>query len=187
MHVHQRRTLLIFLALLGRAFPRFGNRNPAFFRDGAHRFRERRLLELHHKLKNIAALAAAKAVIHLLHRAHAERRSFFLMERTQPAEILPTLLQTHVFANHANNVRLLLNPIRETPRLSHSIPAQSTLISARGGALQHSFPTKRHSSPWISVFNLRRFGSAALSPVSRCLPLMLLGIPRCLDAHCDLF
>jgi len=64
-------------------------------------------------LKNIAALAAAKAVIHLLHRANAERRRLLLMKRTQPAEILAALLQAHIFANHANNVRLLLYPIRK--------------------------------------------------------------------------
>ena len=113
MHIHQRRPLLIFFALLRRTLPRLRNRNPAFFRDSPHRFRERRLLQLHHKLKNVPALSATEAVIHLLHRAHAERRRLLLVKRTQPAEILPALLQTHIFANHANNVRLLLYPIRK--------------------------------------------------------------------------
>ena len=35
------------------------------------------------------------------------------MKRTQAREILPALLQAHVFAYHANNVRLLLYAIRE--------------------------------------------------------------------------
>ena len=35
------------------------------------------------------------------------------MKRAQPAEILPGLLQPHIFAHHANNVRLLLHPLRK--------------------------------------------------------------------------
>ena len=77
------------------------------------RFRERRFFQFHHKLKNVAAFAATETVIHLLHRADTERRSFFLMERAQAAEILPTFLQPHVFADDPDNVRLLLDAIRE--------------------------------------------------------------------------
>ena len=90
MHFHQRAALLIFAALFRRTFARLRNRDTAFFRYGAHRFGERRFFQFHHKLKNVAAFAAAEAVIHLLHRANAERRSFFLVERAQTAEILPT-------------------------------------------------------------------------------------------------
>ena len=64
-------------------------------------------------LKNVAAHAAPEAVINLPHRMHAERWRFFLMERAQPSEILPGLFQAHVFADHADDVRLLLHPIRE--------------------------------------------------------------------------
>jgi hypothetical protein len=35
------------------------------------------------------------------------------MKWTQPAEILPGLFQAHIFAHHANNVRLLLYAIRK--------------------------------------------------------------------------
>jgi hypothetical protein len=35
------------------------------------------------------------------------------MKGAQAREILPTLLQAHVFANHAHNIRLILHPIRK--------------------------------------------------------------------------
>jgi len=40
-------------------------------------------------LKNVAADAAAEAVVNLLHGMYGERRSFFGMERAQAGEILP--------------------------------------------------------------------------------------------------
>jgi len=44
---------------------------------------------------------------------HRERRRLLSMKRAQSGEILPALLQAHVFADHANNVRLLFHPIRK--------------------------------------------------------------------------
>jgi len=49
----------------------------------------------------------------LLDRADAERRRFLLMKRTQPAEILAAFFQAHVFADDPDDVRLLLDAIRE--------------------------------------------------------------------------
>ena len=46
------------------------------------------LVHLHHEFENVAAHAAAEAVIDLLHRMHGERRRLFRMERAQAGEIL---------------------------------------------------------------------------------------------------
>jgi hypothetical protein len=46
-------------------------------------------------------------------RAYGERWRLFGMERAQPRDILPILLQTDVLADDAANVRLLLHAIRK--------------------------------------------------------------------------
>src|SRR5579864_2215055 len=113
MHFDQRGALLIFAALLGRTFARLRNADAAFFSDGAHRFRKRGLVHLHHELKNVAALAAAEAVVKLLGGVNGEGRRFFLMEWAKAAEILAAFFQANVFADDADDVRLLLDAIRE--------------------------------------------------------------------------
>ena len=72
MHFDEGGALLIFAALFGRALARLGNGDAAFFGDGANRFGEWRLLHLHHEFENVAACAAAEAVIDLLHGMHGE-------------------------------------------------------------------------------------------------------------------
>ena len=113
MHLHQRGALLLFAALLGRALARARHGDAALFRDGAHRVQEVALVHLHHELENVAADAAAEAVIDLLHRMHRERRRFLGVERAEAGEILAALFQAHVFADHADDVRLLLDAIGE--------------------------------------------------------------------------
>ncbi len=113
VNFNQRRALLILLALFGRPLLRPWNGNAALFRDHLHRFRERALLHLHHETENVSTLAAAEAMKNLFHRMHREGRRLFSMKRAQSGEILPALLQAHVFADHANNVRLLFHPIRK--------------------------------------------------------------------------
>ena len=71
------------------------------------------LVHLHHELENVAARAAAEAVIDLLDRMHRERRRLFGMKGAQAGEILPVLFQAHVFADHADDVRLLFDAIGE--------------------------------------------------------------------------
>jgi hypothetical protein len=44
---------------------------------------------------------------------NGERGSFFGMERTEAGEILAGLAEREVFADYANDVRLLLDAIRE--------------------------------------------------------------------------
>ena len=74
---------------------------------------KRALVHFHHEFEDVAAHAASEAVVNLPHRMHGERRSLFLMERAQPGEILPGLLQADVFPDHADDVRLLLHLLRE--------------------------------------------------------------------------
>ena len=113
VHLDERGSLLVLASLFGRALARLRNRNAALFADRAQRLGKRALVELHHKFEYVAARAAAKAVVNLPHRMHRKRRRLLLMERAQPREILPGLLQAHVFADHADDVRLLLHLLRE--------------------------------------------------------------------------
>ena len=52
-------------------------------------------------------------MINLAHGMHVERRSLFLVERAEAREILARLLQADVFADDADDVRLLLYFLRE--------------------------------------------------------------------------
>ena len=111
MQFHERGALLLFAPLLRRTVPRLRNGDAAFVRHRPHRLHEVALVHLHHELENVAARAAAKAVIDLLHRMHRERRRLFRMKRAQPGEVLAVLFQPHIFAHHADDVRLLFHAI----------------------------------------------------------------------------
>ena len=77
MHFHERGALLIFLALFGRALSGPRDRDAAFFRDDAHGFRKRTLVHFHHELEDVAADAAAKAVVNLLRRDGRQTMAIF--------------------------------------------------------------------------------------------------------------
>ena len=113
VHLHKGASLLVFAAFFRRTFARLGNRDSAFLRDCAYRFRKRTLLQLHHEFENISTRAAAKAVVNLLHRMDCKGWRLLLVERTQPREVLTAFLQAHVLADHADYVRLLLHPLRK--------------------------------------------------------------------------
>ena len=113
VHLDERGPLLIFAAFFRRMLAGLGNRNAAFFGHRADRFRERTLVQFHHKFENVAAHTAAEAVINLPNRMHVERRRFFLVKRTQAGKTLAAFLQTDVFPDDADNVRLLLHAFRE--------------------------------------------------------------------------
>ena len=119
MHLDHAGALLLFAALLGRALARLRDGDAAFFGDGAHRFREVGFVHLHHEFENVAAGAAAEAVVDLLDRMDGEGGRFFGMERAEADEILAALFQAHVFADHADDVRLLLDAIGEGACFSH--------------------------------------------------------------------
>ena len=113
VHFYQNRALLILPPLLRRLLLLPRNRDPAFLRNDPNRLGKRAFLHLHHKFENVSAHAASKAVINLLRRMHRKRRRLFRVKRAQPGKILPALFQAHVFPHHANDVRLLLYPIRK--------------------------------------------------------------------------
>ncbi len=99
--------------LFRRTLPRPWHRNAAFLGYDSYRLRKRTLVHFHHEFEDVPARAAAEAVINLSHWMHGERRRLFLVERAQPREILASLLQANVFADHADDVRLLLHLLRE--------------------------------------------------------------------------
>src|SRR5271154_3583562 len=113
MHFDQCRALLIFFAFLGRALSWLRDGDAAFFGDHANRFRKRTLFHFHHEFEDVAADPAAEAMVDLLGGVDGKRRRFFRMEWAEAGEILTTLFQAHVFADDANDVRLLLHAIRE--------------------------------------------------------------------------
>ena len=108
MHFDQLAALASVLGFALRAVLHPGQRNTHLLRHQPHCLRKADLLPLLHKLKNVAGLAAAKAMEELPRRVYRKRRRLFSMERAQPNKILPTgLLELYVVANHADNVRLL--------------------------------------------------------------------------------
>ena len=113
MHFDQQRALLIFAAFFGRALSRRGNGDATFLRNDANRFGKRTFLHFHHEFENVSADSAAKAVINLSRWMNVERRRFFGVKWAQARENSARLFQLNVFADHANNVRLLLDAIRE--------------------------------------------------------------------------
>jgi hypothetical protein len=113
MYFDEQCALLILAALFGRAFTWRWDGDAAFFGDNANGFGERALFHLHDELEDVAADVAAEAMIDLAQWMDVEGRRFFGVERAESAKILPSLLQLDVFADDADDVRLLLDAIRE--------------------------------------------------------------------------
>src|SRR5262245_425730 len=105
--------LLIFAALFGRTLFRAGKRDAAFLGNDPHGFGKWAFLHLHHKLEDVAALAAAETMVNLPGRMHVEGRRLFRVKRAKAAEILPGFFQLDVFAYDADDIRLLLDLLRE--------------------------------------------------------------------------
>src|SRR6266568_4382156 len=160
MHLHQRRALLVLAVFFRRALAGTRNRNAALFRNDSHRFGEFAFLHLPHEAEDVTADAASETVINLLHRMDRKRRRFLRMKRAQPGKILPALLQPDVLAHHADNVRLLLHPLRKGSRFRHRIET-------------------RNSKPEIRFLYDYAFGPAfSLACVERIYPLRV-WITRC--------
>src|SRR5262249_14790051 len=113
MNLDQRGPLLVFASFLRRTLLGTGERNATFFRDDPQRFGKGALLHFHNKFENIASLPTAKAVINLFRRMNVERRSLLGMKRAKAAKVLPRLFQLNVFADHADDVRLLFYLFRQ--------------------------------------------------------------------------
>jgi hypothetical protein len=80
--------LLIFAAFFGRTLLGTRKRDAAFFGDDAYGLGKRTFFHFHYEFEDVAALAAAEAVIYLLSRVDIEGRSFFGMKRTEATKIL---------------------------------------------------------------------------------------------------
>ena len=113
MHFDQCGALLIFFAFFGRVLSGLRDGDAAFFRDDSNRFWKRTLFHFHDEFEDVAADAAAEAVINLFGRVDGERWRFFRVKRAQAGEILAALFQADVFADDADDVRLLLHAIRK--------------------------------------------------------------------------
>src|SRR5260370_42494008 len=104
-----------------RAVLRLGKRNFQLLRDQPDGFRKRNVLELLDKAENVAGSATTKAVIELPRSVYEKRRRLLLMKRTQPGKILRSgLLQFHILAHNADNVRLLPDAVCEISEAGHS-------------------------------------------------------------------
>jgi hypothetical protein len=88
-------------------------RDTAFFGDDSNGFRKRTLFHFHHEFEDVTADTTAEAVINLFGRVDGERWRFFCVEWAQAREILAALFQADVFADDADDVRLLFHAIRE--------------------------------------------------------------------------
>ena len=72
------------------------------------------------KLKTSPGHAAAEAVIELARGVHGKRRRLLAVKGTQPGVVLrPGLFQLDVVADDADDVRLLLDRVREIARVGH--------------------------------------------------------------------
>src|SRR5262245_14788409 len=113
VNLNQHSALLILATLFRGTFLGARKGNSAFFGNDAHGFRKRALLHFHDEFKDVAALAAAETVVNLLCRMNVERRGFLRMEWAEPAKILAGLFQLDVFTDHADDIRLLLDFLRQ--------------------------------------------------------------------------
>jgi len=138
VHLDERAAERGFLGLRWPGVLLLGQCDAELLRDRAYRFRKGDVLDLLAEAENISRNTAPEAVIELFGRMHRERTGLFLVEGTEPAEILRAcLLQLDVIADDADDVRLLLHRVREIARISHG-----TLAAGE------------HTSPRVEVFIL---------------------------------
>ena len=99
------------------------------------------------------------------------------MKRAEPGEILAGLLQTHVFADDANNVRLLLYAIRKRTSFSHSMGASSSVFHFRS-ALDRSFCKSTCARFDASGVRGRHGQSSCILLDARASPQLMLSTPQ---------
>ena len=120
MNVEQHTAHLSFLRFRRTAVTRLGQRDAKFLRDRPHRLGERNVLDLLHEAENVSRQPASEAVIKLPRGMHGKRWRLLTVKGTKPGIILrPSLLQLDVVAHNADDVRLLLDRVREIPGVGH--------------------------------------------------------------------
>src|SRR5882724_11760727 len=118
--IKQHRSQLGFFRLGRAAKAGFRERYVQLLRDRSHRLRKGNVLYFLHEAEHIARRPAPETVKELPRGMHRERRRLLAMKRTQPRKILrPRLLQLDVIAHHADDIRLLLERVREIARVGH--------------------------------------------------------------------
>ena len=120
VHVEQLAAQPRFLGFAGSRIGGLGQRNPQLLRHHPHGLGEGDVFDLLHEAEDVARHAAAKAVIKLARGMHRKRRRLLSVKRTQSGIVLRAgLLQLDVVADDADDVRLLLDRVREIARVRH--------------------------------------------------------------------
>src|SRR5438552_10154206 len=120
MNVQQHASQLSFLCFRRTAVTRLGQRDAEFLRDRPHRLGESNVLDLLHETEDVSRQPTSEAVIELPRGMHGKRWRLLTVKGTKPGIILrPSLLQLDVVAHNADDVRLLLDRVREIPGVGH--------------------------------------------------------------------
>src|SRR5256886_703113 len=120
VNVQQHATQFSFLCFRRTAIPGLGQRDAEFLRDRPHRLGESDVLDLLHEAEDVSRQAASEAVIELPRGMHGKRWRLLTVKWTKPGIILrPSLLQLDVIAHNADDVRLLLDGVREIAGVGH--------------------------------------------------------------------
>ena len=111
-----------FLGLAGRGVTRLGQRNAQLLRDEADGFGESNVFDFLDEAENVAGDAASEAMIELARGVDGERWRLLTMEWAESGIVLRAgLLQLDVVADDADDVRLLLDRVREIAGVRHSV------------------------------------------------------------------
>ena len=109
-----------FLRLDRTAVIDFGQRDAQLLGDGSYGFWKSDVFNLLNEAEDVTGSPATEAVIELFAGVDIKRRGFFAVKGAKPGVILrPRFLQPDIVAYDADNIRLLLERVREIARVSH--------------------------------------------------------------------
>ena len=98
----------------------FGQRDAQLLGDGPYGLGKRDVFNLLNEAEDITGRSTTEAVIELARGVNRERRSLLVVEGAKAGIILRAgLFQPNVVADDADNVRLLLERVREVAWVSH--------------------------------------------------------------------
>ena len=137
-------------------------------RDQAHGFGEGDVFDFLDEAEDVAGHAAAEAVIKLARGMDGKRRRLFAVKRAKPGEVLrPGLLQLDVVADDADDVRLLLDRVREVAGVRHE---WETLLrrncELESGWMEYIGEGLLWRSCGIRGYSVEGLGKAGLIPLS---------------------
>ena len=109
-----------FFGFAGSGVTGLGQRNAELLRDHADGFREGDVFDLLDEAEDVAGDAASEAVIELARGVDGKRRRLLAVEGAEAGIVLRAgLLQLDVVADDADDVRLLLDRVREIAGVRH--------------------------------------------------------------------